>query len=224
MRRLIFIIIVILSGLTVFGQQGESAFKKNVIKITPFKMLDLSNPAIEMIYERKISLHFSTQFMASYIISNSLSNFGDNFSPNNKGYRIALEEKYYLRSTTPKGIYFSLEFNYLSIDYNAIENFGEKNIYDSLYLNTYYPDSISISKQTYSMNCKIGYQFHIKRFTLDVYGGLGLRYKDVTHNDRIKPEDEMEMPRHPNFYYYKNQEGKYWTIIFPLNVSIGYSF
>ncbi len=177
-----------------------------------------------MKYERKTSAHFSTQLMVSYIISNSLANLGDNFSPNNRGYRFALEERFYFMKPSPKGIYFSLEFNYLSIDYNAIMNFGESNIYDSLYLNTNYSDSISISKQTYSLNVKIGCQFHIKRFTLDVYGGLGLRYKDVTHYDRINPEDEMEMPRHPNFYYYKNLDGKQWTISIPLNVSIGYSF
>lgn len=50
------------------------------------------------------------------------------------------------------------------------------------------------------------------------------KYKDVLHTDRLKPEDEMEIPRHPNVYYSSNKEGKYWTISLPLNIRIGWIF
>jgi len=55
---------------------------------------------------------------------------------------------------------------------------------------------------------------------LDFHLGLGARYKDVYHFDKIKPDDEMEMPRHLNAYYINNLDGKYWTISIPLNFKL----
>ena len=109
---------------------------------------------------------------------------------------------------------------------NRYENtgrFGSGSVYsDSSHTN--YVDTFRVKKQTYSLNFKFGWQLFVKRVSLDFYMGLGIRYKDVRHFDRIKPEDEMESPRHPNIYYITNLEGKYWTISLPLNFRIGWIF
>jgi len=197
----------------------------NILKLTPLKLVGLINPSIEMSYERKTGRSFSTQIMASYLLPISIMDIGSDFKPNIKGFRVSVEEKFYLKKSAPLGPYLSFEFNYLKNQYKDIWNFGIEDIYsDTTYNFTNYPDTFGIKKQTFSFNLKLGYQLIVRRLSFDFYAGLGIRYKDVSHFDRINPNDEMEMPRHPNIYYYTNKEGKYWTISIPLNVRIGWIF
>ncbi len=198
---------------------------RNIFKITPLKLVGIVNPSVELSYERKTGHSFSTQLMASYLLPISVMDIGNDFKPDIKGFRVSLEEKYYFKKSAPLGPYVSFEFNYLNNQYKDVWNFGVKNIYsDTTYNFTNYPDTFGIKKQTYSFNLKFGYQLIVKRLSFDIYGGLGLRYKDVKHFDRINPNDDMEMPRHPNVYYITNLEGKYWTVSIPLNVRIGWTF
>lgn len=223
--RLSFLIIIITFGLTVFSQQDTIHEINNIIKINPLKIIDLANPAIELAYERKTGRKFSTQIMASFLLPSSIMDTKQVPPENNQGFRLAIEEKYYFQKFAPSGFYFSIELDFLTTEYNEVWNFGVENIYsDTLFLYTNNSDTFSIKKQTYSLNLKLGYQLIIKRISIDFYAGIGLRYKDVTHYDRTNPNDAMERPRHPNFYYYKNIEGQYWTISIPLNVRIGYTF
>lgn len=198
---------------------------RNIFKITPLKLVGIVNPSIELSYERRTVRSFSTQLMASYLLPISVMDIGNDFKPEIKGFRVSIEEKYYIKKSAPLGPYVSFEFNYLNNKYKDIWNFGVKNIYsDTTYNFTNYPDTFGIKKQTYSFNLKIGYQLIVKRLSFDFYAGLGLRYKDVRHFDRINSNDEMEMPRHPNIYYYTNLDGKYWSISIPLNARIGWIF
>lgn len=197
----------------------------NIFKITPLKILGTVNPSIELSYERRTSCSFSTQLMASYLLPTSVMDIGVEFKPEIKGFRVAVEQKYYFKKSAMFGPYVSIEFNYLNNQYKDFGYFGVQDIYsDTAYNNTNYPDTFGIKKQTYSLNLKLGYQIIDKRLAIDFYGGIGLRYKDVKHFDRINPNDEMEMPRHPNVFYYTNLEGKYWTVSIPLNIRIGWTF
>jgi hypothetical protein len=109
--------------------------------------------------------------------------------------------------------------------YRDIATFGPKKIHgDTTYIPIEYADSIGIKKQTYSFNFKYGYQFILKRLSIDFSAGIGLRYKDVVHTDRINPNDVMISRFFLNFGNISNQNGKYWTAIFPLNVRIGWTF
>ncbi|MEO6684172.1 MAG: hypothetical protein ABIN48_15215 [Ginsengibacter sp.] len=197
----------------------------HIFKLTPLKIVGFSNPSVELSYELKTSRSFSTQIMASYMLPFSVIEIANDFKPEMKGYRVSLEERFYLKKSAPLGTYLSFEINYLNNQYKDIWYFGVKEIYtDTTYNFTNYPDTFGVKKQTYSLNFKYGYQKIFNRFSIDIYAGLGLRYKDVKHFDRIKPEDEMELPRHPNMYYMTNREGKYWTISIPLNIKIGWAF
>lgn len=205
---------------------NESYHKySNILKITPLKLTGQINPAIELSYERRTGNSFSTQIMASYLLPKSVWGVSTDFNPDIKGGRVSLEEKFYFKKSAPLGPYFSLEFNYLKNRYRDIWDFGVKNIYsDTTYNFTNYRDEYGINKQTYSLNLKFGYQMIVKRLSLDFYGGLGLKYKDVVHFDRTNPADEMEMPRHPNIYYITNLNGRSWTVSIPLNFRIGWTF
>ncbi len=197
----------------------------DIFKITPLKLLGVVNPSIELSYERRTGRSFSTQLMASYLLPISIMYMGNDLKPDIKGFRVSIEEKYYFKRSAPLGPYVSFEFDYLNNRYKDIWNFGVKNIYsDPPLIFTNYADTFGIKKQTYSFNLKFGYQLLVDRLFFDFYVGLGLRYKDVKHFDRINPNDEMEKPRHPNFYYITNLDGKYWTISIPLNVRIGWAF
>jgi len=197
----------------------------NIFKVTHLKLVSIVSPSFELSYERSTGRSFSTQLMASYLLPMSILDIENNFKPDIKGFRVSIEEKFYLKKSAPKGPYLSFEFDYLNNKYKDIWNFGVKDIYpDTLYTNTNYPDTFGIKKQAYSFNLKFGYQWFVNRLSFDFYAGLGLRYKNVTHFDRINPNDDMELPRHPNIYYFSNLEGKYWTVSIPLNLRLGWTF
>lgn len=198
---------------------------RNIVKITPLKIVGLFSPSIELSYERRTSRRFSTQLMASYLLPNSPIAREREFNPDIKGFNVAVEERYYLKKSKAFGPYVSFELNYLKNQYKGIWNFGVKDMRTdttSLFVN--YPDTFGIKKQTYSFNFKLGYQLMVKRIAIDFYAGLGFRYKDVKHFDRINPNHVMEDPRHPSAFYITNLEGKYWTVSIPLNIKIGWVF
>lgn len=192
---------------------------KNQIKFTPFKLIGLMNPGFELAYERKTSSKFSTQFMGSVLFDYKNSN------ATLAGFRTSIEEKYFYRESAPIGPYLSFEINYLQKKYYDTWNFGIADIYyNPDYANTNYSDTYGINKKTLSFNFKWGYQTIINRFVFDFYTGLGLKYRDVQHFDRINPSDEMENTPHPNIYLISNREAKEWSISLPLNVKVGWVF
>lgn len=188
----------------------------NVLKFTPLKLLGITNPAFELSYERRTAQSFSTQVMASYLLPDQLS--GEvGFYPNIKGFRLAVEERFYFKKSAPFGPYIALEVDYLKNRYNTHSHFN--------YVLRSHRDTVGIKKQNISFNFKIGHQFIIKQFSIELYAGLGLRYKNVKHIKNNNPDDEeMDSPQHPNVFYITNREGKYSGISIPLNVRIGWTF
>lgn len=197
----------------------------NILKIAPFKTLIWVNAGIELSYERRTGRNFGTQAAVSYLLPTSILGIGDDFKHHMNGFLIALEEKFYFKPSVLSDPYLGIEFSYLNNRYHDIWSFGIADTYsDTAYQFTYYTDTFGIKKQTYSLNLKLGLQITINRLVFDLYAGMGLKYKDVRHFDRINPEDEMELPRHPNVWYITNKEGRYWALNIPLSVKIGWCF
>ncbi len=206
---------------------STTANLKNIIKITPFRFFSLSNSSFEISLERKTNALFSSQLMVSYLLPKNALDYENDFNPKNKGYRVSFEEKLYLKRSSPIGPYLGFEINHLRSKYRDIGWFGPPGINsDTAYYFHYneYADSINIQKRTTSLNLKFGYQEIAGRLSLDFFCGIGARYRNITHQNRINPSDEMEMPRHPNFYYINNIERKNWTIVLLLNFRIGWIF
>jgi hypothetical protein len=192
---------------------------------TPLKLIGEFNPSIELSYSRKTFKRLSTQLTAAYLFPVGLIDMGNDFKPEIKGYSVGIEEKFYFKELAPHGPYFSVNFNYLNKQYKDIWDFGVEDIYsDTTYNFTNYTDTFGIKNKTYSFNFKLGYQVIVRRISFDFYMGLGVKFKNVTHFDRINPDDKMEMPRHPNINYNANREGKYWRGSMPLNLRIGWTF
>lgn len=195
---------------------------KNVIKFTPFRTIDFVNPAIEIVYERRTSNAFSTQFTLLGLLS---QNFYDEDKLDGFGYRVGIEERYYHKNMAPSGFYYALEASFMKKDYFSNIVFQKNSeIKDAYGKYDTYEENVLVYKRLFDVNFKLGYQIIIKNFVLDGFVGLGIRHRNVTHQNRSNYEDLMQRPRHPNVHYDKNLEGKRFGISLPLNIRIGYSF
>lgn len=218
-------LLLFLSARSLHAQEENSNSKtshgerKNIIKITPFKSLDFTNPSFEISYERKTSSKFSTQIMVSKLLSIDLYGSG---SKNIEGYRFSLEERFYIDKNSPNREYLAFEFNYLQNSYNNEIQFEDSSANQNDYL--IYFEDVLIKKRLYNFNLKMGYQYLLGNLVLDVFFGLGVRYRDVAHYNRSNYKDIMLGPRHPNIHHYKNLPGKSIGLSLPLNLRIGYRF
>jgi hypothetical protein len=197
----------------------------NILKFTPHKLLAEINPGLEILYERKTSSQFSTQLMASYLLPINVFQLLNVVKPNTLGFRVAVEEKFYLKKTAPLGSYISFEVNHLRSSYDHMFWFMKRENYgDTSFVRTDYLDTIKIKKQTFNFNVKYGYQYIKKKFSIDVYFGIGIRYRDVRHFNKLDPNAKDIPMRHFNVNYITNADGKDWVFCIPVNIRIGRTF
>jgi hypothetical protein len=196
---------------------------KHAIKFTPYKTIQLINSGMELSYERKFSDYYTTQVSTAYLFPYNYISADLNLKPG-KGFQIGMEQRLYLKKSAPKGTYIAVEFSYLNNKHYDYWMFGHEYPTTPEEYQYNYLDTFAIYKQTYSFNLKLGYQYIYKRLAVDLYGGLGYRYKDVRHSGRLKPEDEMVMPHSPNIYYISNNQGRYPALSVPFHIRIGWRF
>jgi hypothetical protein len=211
------------SYLTYIPLDSATAKRKSIIKFTPFRIVALSNPGVELSYERKTGNQFSTEFMATYLLPSNILETGS-YNPDARGYRIGVEEKFYLNKSAPLGPYLAIGMNHLHTHYNEIASFGPEGINSRDSNLESYSDSILIYKRTTDFNFLFGYQDISNRISFDFYCGLGIRHKDVVHKNRVNPNDVMVMPIDLNFNYISNIDGRFQTVILLLGIKIGWIF
>jgi hypothetical protein len=194
---------------------------QNIIKINALKMASFEAGGVEISYEKKTSSKFSTQLTATYIIP-GIWDF-ENFKPRKlSGFQLSIEERLYWKETAPIGYYFAVDLNYLNSRYDFTDSFIAKNKYYTIL----YEDEFEVRKQTLSSNAKLGRQFFIKRFTIDLSIGAGLRFKEVKHLDKINPDGEIDT----TIFLFRdikdlnNRPGKYLAFSFPISARIGWLF
>lgn len=211
--------------LTYFPLDPAYSKYNNVLKINPVKAVSPIYSGVEVSLEKRTGSSFSTQLTGAYLFRNPVWRPKDDIDHRIKGFQAGVEERYYLKRSAPLGPYLALDFSYLKTQFKEDWLFvdGESFVDSTLYYETYV-DTFGIKKQTYSLNFKYGYQYVIKRFTLDMSIGMGIRYKDVVHIDRKNPEDLPESHNEPDFYQISNESGKRWTASFPFNIRIGWTF
>lgn len=204
------------------------AFKstEQLLKVTPLKLLALHNASLELAYERTTGDDFSTQLMISWLLPSSLSNYDIDPSPQTKGFRLALEERFYFKKKAPFGPYFALELDYLDrYSYTKREFAPNQEGIDPFdYYEDSYEDTFIVNAIYLSRNFKFGYQKEFSSVFLDVYIGLGVRTRTISHSERINPEDVMLSYSHFNIEYNRIKEGKSTVLSLPLNARIGWRF
>ncbi|MFK7951208.1 MAG: hypothetical protein AB8B73_00050 [Ekhidna sp.] len=197
------------------------ADRKNIIKIDALKFASFEAGGVEISFEKKKSDKFSTQLKAGYILP-SISQF-QTFKPRRiRGFQLGIEERMYLKERAPDGYYFAGEFSYLNSKYNYTDTFEWTNKYYTIF----FDDDFLVKKQTFSLNAKFGKQIFIKRLSIDLSAGAGLRFKNVKHRNLINPDAELSTS---TFLFRdveatNNTPGKYITISIPISVKFGWLF
>lgn len=171
---------------------------KQLIKVTPLKIFGFHNASIELAYERPTGSDFSTQLMVSYLISNSIYRRSADLKENTKGYRLALEERFFFKKDAPYGPYFALELDYLNKHSYTKREFApyEDGLDPFDYYEDSYKDTFIVNATYLSRNFKFGYQKEFSRIFIDMYIGLGVRKRNISHSDRINPADVLLSYQH----------------------------
>lgn len=190
--------------------QDSSAFYKNQIKISPFRIIDLTNTGIEISYERMHSKKFSTQL--SYSFDKDI--FGlfpfDNF----RGYRFSVEEKYFFESADKYRKYVSVDLVWNNNKYD-----GETSYRDSVG-GDIKSERFLIHRKTFSANVKYGKQVLFNRFIIDLCIGAGIKWRNVALYN-VHP---LYQSKGIDLNYALHSPGKSLTFNLPMNLKIGYLF
>ncbi len=192
----------------------------NILKLTPLKLVGLLNPAIELSYERKTGKHFATQLMVSYL----LPGYSEGYDEQGEGYKIGLEERYYYQTSAMKGFYLAWQIDYMQKKHKSQFIFE---IPDTSLLRISYTEKVDVRKKTFSVAPKIGYQtFYKNRWLIDVYMGIGLRWREVKHFNRARPEDPYANYKNIGLNQTFNEETNAikWFLFLPMNIRIGWAF
>lgn len=226
MKSKLSILIFLLLTIQLYGQSDTSLYK-NQIKFSPLRIVDLVNPGFELSFERLYLNKFSTQLSAAFMTKIPGLPPYRNF----RGYRFSIEGKCFfefdqrLKNFNRRSRqYYSAEVIYYKTNFSTIYKFENEFSQDSLKSDYRYNDTFSVNKKMLIFNLKWGVQYKFNHFVFDLGAGLGLKYKDVLHSDRLNPNDQLERSRHPNLVYMTLAEGKYYTVSIPFNIKIGYAF
>lgn len=193
----------------------------NHLQFSPVKLLGWLNPGIELGYERMDKSRWSSQLTATYLLPHTLLEKRRPAPyPDKSGFKIAAEEKFYVRKMARKGFYIAGEVAYMYSHNTAAMSF------EATALGRPYRDTFEITKHNLYFSLKCGYYFTIKRMIVTFSGGLGAQYRNARHSGRINPQDQFrEVPDMllvlPNYY---NRAGRSWEVYFPLTVRVGYLF
>jgi len=192
----------------------------HLLKVSPQRMMNFLQPGLELSYEVRNNRSFSTQFTAAIMAP--------------KGYRGALEQKFYFEQRAPFGVYISLGVDFQANRFERVNSYVDKSLIpDSLDYKDYYHyvdslsyrDSITIRREIFNLNWKVGIQGQKGQLCYDLYFGLGYRYRSVVYEGRINPLHQVPDPdsRHPNFFDVL-YEGSYPLMNITAGFRIGYVF
>lgn len=226
MFRITLLLILVLSSFLTFGQERTKVFMYQ-LKVSSLRLFDPINPGFELSLEKAFKGDWSTQASIGYMTD--LFNTA-NYFKEMRGYRIGLEEKYFVLNTRIIRPYAAVEGVFYHTHFQASEKFEHyklmmnEGVEERQY--TSYTDTFSVFKNTFSLNGKIGVQITIKTLVLEAYVGLGVKYRDVQHRDRKYPGDRLVRLDKwiPSPKLIAISEGKYFTMSVPLNLKIGYRF
>lgn len=152
-------------------------------------------------------------------------NLRGRYSPMAKGFRIRPEIRYYLpgRAHTYK-LFFAQEISYKRVNY--LEEWIEPVRSDPT---SWKPDYEKITayekvKNIYGTSGKMGCQLFFDKphkFMIELYIGLGLKYRDVDFKNKIPSADSY---LEDNNSYTADEPRTGWDINVPMGIKVGYRF
>jgi hypothetical protein len=171
-----------------------------------FKNIDLSHPQANVGIEIKKERN-SFSISGGYFYNNYM------FQEKSNGFSIGTEYKFHKENS----FYYSLNLDYSKINHETSNSFKIDNDTSNFYPT--YLDDFEIEKTRFDISTKIGYRVEIKKFYLDCFGGIGLRFKNTKHFKRERPQDDFDpVFRQINI---RDKEGEIVTPILRLGILIG---
>jgi len=185
-------------------------------------MIYYYNPGFELSYELKYGGKLSTQISAAYLIDCFHSTSYENYN----GYRILLEEKRYFFKRKLFSQYFSIETGYYAANMTSSSYFVPKGIElgDDLYYESRYQDIFDLKRTGVIINVNYGMQFLIKHFSINWSTGFGFFIHNITHSNRLNPDDKIDSSSSSLVNNMMKREGKHLMPNLPLTLRFGYAF
>ncbi|MCH2229236.1 MAG: DUF3575 domain-containing protein [Crocinitomicaceae bacterium] len=204
MRNILLGILILFS----FNAKSQSDLifsNKLSVRLAPLSLIDFYNGSCYKI-GLEVSLFKSTSITADY--GGYFKNF--NVWKNYTGYNIDVGLKYYLKHQLHQGFYISLNYFYKNQGFDYKDSIKEAS---SAYYTEY-----RTQKYVTCVNINIGMlNLYNKRFILDFFGGIGIRYKNVSSSISI---DDLK-----NGIEYNDSQSLYFIVtpgefIYP-NINLG---
>ena len=213
--RLSLLLLLILFNIPFLKAQEPESFQEispsiPILKFSPLSLMDPVS-SIQFALEHQIGRRQSLQHEVGYITDIMHD------EKNRKGIRLRNEYRYYLEPDESGygGLYLGPEILFIYYNYFQSGTFGRScdNPEGCQYFQRM---EIKTNKQVWAITPKVGYQFVVERFVLDLYAGLGYRYV------RVKQEGDPgnEIDQRYDFFNVNKQEGSYNLP----NVSMGMKF
>lgn len=201
----------------------ETQWPTHQIKFTPTRMVNLFTPGFEFGYELSHG-KYSTLFSTAYLT--------DIFNNNSKatelsGYRLSLEEKYFVKTVGNRRTYISAEIGYNKVDMTIESGFISPEFLNKSWeiqkQNTY-NGKADIHRKSVVFNGKYGVQLLINHFIMDFSFGLGVMFQNIKHSNKQNPNDKITYHNEDILGPYFYDEGRYPVLSIPLSLKIGYAF
>jgi hypothetical protein len=197
---------------------------RNIIKLTPFRMVGLIHPSFDLTYERILTKHHSFQATAGILYNNfnTLTDYNE-IDKEVTGWKANMEYRYYLLGSNPSGYYVSADASFFTKNHNAILTFLRP--HPTFPMSGFrYSDSIRIHQQTIGLHVLGGWQKIYSRIIIDIFAGFGLRLRKIQHSNRIFTGDKIAPNDYLTPFSLNYSEGSRIQPSIPLNIKIGWLF
>jgi hypothetical protein len=217
------------------GMEKSVTPKKNRILFAPFNFADISNPSIQLGYERFLNEKISAQVEFGVITRRSawgfmivdLFGYSDQNLNRYSGFktRVELKRNFIKRRGLFGDSFFSAEVFFNKNDGKVSASFQ---VADSTFQysiprppgRNVYNDSFELKRRKVGLNLKYGVRFPFNRLEIEAYAGIGIAYRIATQTGRMNPDD----PLFGENWYFDTRHGNSFVISVPINVKCGWRF
>jgi hypothetical protein len=188
--------------------------RRHTLKLAPFRLIHISEPAIELSYEYRFNHQWAAQVRTGYIVRL----FDDPIVKRQSGYIAGIEGRHYF--SRRNDFFIGSEVAYTDYTADCTAEFTETG---SILNPATYSDDFQLSKSVFAATLRIGKTFQFNHVGMEVSVGYSTVTRTVEHSGRLHPED--------NFTYqgFKTalrgmDEGSYWFFRVPGQFRVSYSF
>lgn len=206
-----YLFVLMLLSAQLYGQES-----KNMIRLSPLRLVDYFNPGLELSYERAITQKHSLAFSFTYL--NHVFQIVDDDNLN--GFKLGTEFKWFRESSSEKlRYYFSANLVYNNSTYTSDSRFVKKG--DTLFK----PLALGVDyhRQSLALNGNFGLQRNFsKNWLIDISVGIGGKC-NVVHLIR-KPDENIYAEVMKTMIMIKYSEGWLYLPNAQFQCTLGYRF